>query len=124
MGESVARIPIRVRVPGVGEAAGELNRLTAPLTVGDILKCLPISSRTIPSRECVTILFGLRRGTEKAVSQVGGGTIVFNPRDGNLCIYIDASKTYSPVNRVGSIMSKLEMFRSLRSGSMVIIEKA
>jgi len=103
---------------------GELNRLTAPITVGDILKRLPISSRTAPSRGYVTILFGLRRGTEKAVNQVEGGTIAFNPRDGNLCVFTEASKTYNPVNRVGSITANLEMFRSLKPGSMVIIEKA
>ncbi len=124
MGESVARVPIRVRVPGVGDATGELNRLTAPITVGDILKRLPISSRTVPSKGCITILFGLRRGAEKAVSQVEGGTIAFNPRDGNLCIFTEASNTYSPVNRVGAITGNLEIFRNLRSGSMVIIEKA
>ena len=124
MAESVARVPIRMRVPGVGEASGELNRLTAPITVGDLLKRLPISSRTSPSRGCVTILFGLRRGAEKAVSQVEGGTIVFNPRDGNLCVYTEASKTYNAVNRVGSITANLEMFRSLKPGSMIIIEKA
>lgn len=124
MGESVARIPIRLKVDEFGEAMGELNRLTAPLTVGDILKILPISSRTVPSQGCVSILLGLKRGVEKPVSQVEIGTMAYWPRAGNLCIYTDASKTISPVNRVGRITSNLEIFRGLKSGSRIIIEVA
>jgi len=121
MGESQARIAIKVKVAEIGEAAGELNRLTAPLTVGDILKILPINGRTTPAQDCVSILLGLKRGVEKGVNQVEAGTIAFWPRAGSLCIYPEATKTYSPVNRVGIITSNLGIFKNLRSGSRIII---
>ena len=124
MGESQARIAIKVKVAEFGEATGELNRLMAPLTVGDILKILPINGRTIPAQGCVSILLGMKRGVEKGVSQVEAGTIAFWPRTGSLCIYPEATKTYSPVNRIGKITSNLEMFRSLKSGSRIIIAAA
>ena len=80
MGESQARVPIIIKIAEVGEAAGELNRLTAPLTVGDILKVLPINGRTVPAQGCVSIILGLKRGTEKPVTQVEAGMIAFWPR--------------------------------------------
>ena len=124
MGESVSRIPIRIRVAEVGVASGELNRLTAPLTVGDILKILPINGRTVPSQGSISILLGLKRGTEKPVSEVEAGTIAYWPRAGSLCIYPIATKTYSPVNRVGKVTSNLEIFTGLKSGSRIMIEVA
>ncbi len=124
MGESQARVSIRIKVADVGEAPGELNRLTAPLTVGDILKILPINGRTVPSLGCVSIILGLKRGTEKPVTQVEAGTIAFWPRAMSLCIYPEATKTYGPVNRVGKVTGNLEIFRNLKSGSRVIIVAA
>ncbi len=124
MGDSQARVAIRVKVAEIGEATGELNRLTAPLTVGDILKILPINGRTIPSQGCVSILLGLKRGVEKGVTQVEAGTIAFWPRTGSLCIYPEATRTYGPVNRVGRITSNLEMFRNLKRGSRIIVVAA
>ena len=122
MAESLARIKIRIKIAGVGHALGELNRLTAPLTVGDILKKLPINSRTIPSQGCVSIIIGLKRGVEKPVNQVEPGTIAYWPQAGSLCIYPSATRTFGPVNRVGIISSNLEIFRNLKSGSRILIE--
>jgi len=124
MGESRARVAIRIKVEGSGEAPGELNRLTAPLTVGEILKLLPLNGRAIPSQGCVSIILGLKRGVEKGVSQVEAGTIAFWPRAGSLCIYPEATRTYSPVNRVGRVTENLGLFRNLKSGSRIIIAVA
>ena len=121
MGESQARVPIVVKIAGVGESQGELNRLTAPLTVGDILKMLPINGRTVPGQGCLSILLGLKRGTEKPVTQVEAGAIVYWPRTGSICIYPDAARTYGPVNKVGKVTGSLDMFRNLKSGSRIII---
>jgi uncharacterized protein len=121
MGESQARVPIRIKVADVGETLGELNRLTAPLTVGEILKVLPINGRTVPAKGCIQIILGLKRGTEKPVSQVEAGTIAFWPRAMSLCIYPEATKTYDPVNRIGRVTGNMEIFRNLKSGSRIII---
>ena len=121
MGESQARVPIVVKIAGVGESQGELNRLTAPLTVGDILKMLPINGRTVPAQGCVSILLGLKRGTEKPVTQVEAGTIVYWPRTGSICIYQDDASTYGPVNKIGKVTGSLDIFRNLKSGSRIII---
>ena len=123
MAESLSRFPIKVKLLELGEALGELNRLTAPLTVGDLMKRLPISGRIMPGYGCITILLGLKRGAEKPVTHVEAGAIAYWPQQGSLCIYPVASKTYSPVNKVGVIYNNMDIFKGLKTGSRVVIEK-
>ena len=124
MAESLSRIPIRIRLLDIGEAPGEFNRLTAPLTVGDLVKQLPISGRTMPAQDCVSVLLGLKRGAEKPVTSVESGTIAYWPRQGSLCFYPKATATYGPVSRVGTITSNVGLFDGLKTGSRIVIEKA
>jgi len=124
VGDSLSKIPIRITVVGKGEARGILNRLTAPLTVEDILKRLPMNTRTSPAMGFVSVLMGIKRGTEKPVSKVEAGTIGYWPRGDALCIYPKDTTPYSKVNRVGEIQEGLELFQGLRSGSRIIIERA
>ena len=124
MSDSLSKIPIRITVVDRGEARGVLNRLTAPLTVEDILKRLPMNTRTSPAAGFVSILVGIKRGTEKPVSRVEAGTIGYWPRGDALCIYTKDTTPYGHVNRVGEIQEGLELFQGLRSGSRIIIERA
>ena len=43
MSQSLSKIPIKITVEGKGEALGFFDRLTAPLTVGEISRKLPIN---------------------------------------------------------------------------------
>jgi hypothetical protein len=123
MAESLSRFPIKIKVLDLGEASGELNRLTAPLTVGELMKRLPITGRIMPGHGCVSILLGLKRGAEKPVTNVDAGVIAYWPQQGSLCIYPVASKTSSPVNKVGIILNNVDIFKGLKTGSRVVIEK-
>jgi hypothetical protein len=87
------------------------------------MKRLPITGRTMPGPGCVTILLGLKRGAEKPVNYVDAGVIAYWPRQGSLCFYPVASKTSSPVNKVGMILNNLDIFKDLKTGSRVVIEK-
>lgn len=124
MGDSLSKIPIKITVVGKGEARGILNRLTAPLTVEDILKRLPMNTRTSPAVGFINILLGIKRGVEKPVSRVEAGTIGYWPRGDALCIYPKDITPYGQVNRVGEIREGLELFQGLRSGSRIIIARA
>lgn len=123
MSDELSKIPIKITVVDKGEAKGYLNRLTAPLTVETIQQMLPINSRTSPAMGHVSVLLGIKRGTEKPVTQVKAGTIAYWPRSDALTIYSKDTKPYSPVNKIGEIEENLELFNRLRSGSRIIIER-
>jgi len=123
LSDELSKIPIKITVVDKGVATGFLNRLTAPLTVDTIQNMLPINSRTSPAMGHILILLGIKRGTEKAVTEVQAGTIAYWPRSDAIAIYPKDAKPYSPVNRIGKIEENLEMFNRVRSGSRIIIER-
>jgi len=123
LSDELSKIPIKITVVDKGEARGYLNRLTAPLTVETILQMLPINSRTSPAMGHVSVLLGIKRGTEKPVDKVKAGNIAYWPRSDALTIYSKDMKPYSPVNKIGEIEENLELFNRLRSGSRIIIDR-
>lgn len=122
MAESLSRIPIRIKIIGVGDAEAEFNRLTAPLTVGELVKRLPIGGVAMPGQGSVCVLLGLKRGAEKPVTSVEAGTIAYWPRQGSLCFYPKAGPTYGPVSRVGIIKTNVGLFEGLKTGSRIVVE--
>ena len=123
MSDELSKIPIKITIVDKGEAKGYLNRLTAPLTVETIQQMLPINSRTSPAMGHISVLLGIKRGTEKPVTQVKAGTLAYWPRSDAFTIYPKDTKPYSPVNKIGEIEENLELFNRLRSGSRIIIER-
>lgn len=124
MSDILSKTPISISIIDKGEASGYLNRLTAPLTVEEILKILPINSRTSPAMGFVSVLLGIKRGPEKPVNSVKAGTIGYWPRGDSLIICPRDFRPYGPVNRIGEITEGLELFKGLRSGNRIIIKKA
>jgi hypothetical protein len=123
LAESVSRTPVRIVVEGVGEAKGELVRILAPLTVGAILGLLPLRGRAHVRGGGLSMILGIRRGTEKSVGLVNAGDIVYWPMQDSLIVYFQDSKPYGPVNKVGTISENLELFQGLKGGARVRIEK-
>jgi hypothetical protein len=123
LSEELSKIPIKITVVDKGTAKGYLNRLTAPLTVEVILNLLPINSRTAPAMGHISVLLGIKRGTEKPVNEVEAGTIAYWPRGDALTIYPKDANPYGPVNKIGEIEENLELFKRLRSGTRIIIER-
>jgi len=123
LSDSLSKIPIKITLIDRGVATGYLNRLTAPLTVGEILKTLPLNTRVSPAMGFVSIIVGIERGTEKPVDQVKAGTIGYWPRGDAITIYPEDKRPYGPVNRIGVVEDGLDLFKGLRSGSRIIIEK-
>jgi len=123
LSDSLSKIPIKITLIDKGEATGYLNRLTAPLTVGEITNMLPLNTRTSPAIGFVSIIVGIKRGTEKPVEQVKAGTIGYWPRGDAITIYPKDVRPYGPVNRIGVVEDGLELFNGLRSGSRIIIER-
>jgi hypothetical protein len=118
-----SRTPIKIIVDGVGEAQGEFIKILAPLTVGAILKKLPMSGRLHPTPGGHSLIVGIRRGVEKAVTSVKAGTIAYWPMQDSLVLFNSDARPYSPVNKVGALTENLELLEKLKSGSRIRIER-
>lgn len=124
MDESLARIPVKIQIIGIVELEGELNRLTAPLTVKEVVKRLPINGRVHSIRSGVSMMLGLKKGAEKPVRNVEAGTMVYWPRGDALQIYYAEMRPRGPVNKIGAVYGELNLLKDLKLGSRMIIERA
>lgn len=120
---SVSRIPIRLVIDGVGSAEGELIRIRSPRTVDAILRGLPIEGRSALWQEEVYFEIPIKMGNEKSSPTVEKGDIAYWPMGSAFCIFWGETQPYSPVNMIGKVTANLELFKQVKSGTKIIIEK-
>ena len=118
----MSRTPIRFMFDQIGEAEGELIHHLAPRTVDAIIKKLPLEGRAAIWKEEVYFEIPIKIGGEKAKASVEKGTISFWPMGNALCIFYGESQPYSPVNVVGKVTKNLELFKQVKSGSVIKVE--
>lgn len=116
---SVSRIPVKLIIENIGEAEGELIRHLAPRTVDTILKKLPVEGRAALWKEEVYFEIPVAAGAEKAKPTVKKGDLAYWPMGKALCIFYGESQPYSAVNIIGQITKNLELFRKVKSGTVV-----
>ena len=119
----VTRYKIRLIAENYGEAEGELVRFQSPMTVDNLAKALPFEGRVAKWREEIYFETPVKLGAEKPRSKVEVGTIAYWPMGSAMCIFYGPTDPYSPVNIVGKIVSNLEMFRTVKSGTKIRVEK-
>lgn len=124
MSDAISKIPIKIKVEGLGGVDGELIRIYAPLTVDNLLRILPIEGRAHPINGGVSFIIGIKRGEEKSVKKVEAGTICYWPRGDAVCLFYAPVSTHSPVNRVGKIKTNLDLMTNIKSGTPIRIYRA
>lgn len=120
---SVSRVPVKFIIENLGEAEGELVRHLAPRTVDAITKRLPLEGRAALWKEEVYFEIAIKAGEEKAKPVVEKGTIAYWPMNGAICIFYGESQPYSPVNIIGTVTKNLELWKQVKSGTKIRIEK-
>lgn len=123
METSVSRIQTKFIIEKLGEAEGEFVRHMAPRTVDAILKKLPVEGRAALWKEEVYFEIPVKTGEEKAKPTVEKGTIAYWPMGSAICIFYGESQPYSPVNMIGKVTKNLELFKQVKSGTKIRIEK-
>jgi hypothetical protein len=119
----VTRYKIRLTAESYGEAEGELVRFQSPMTVDSLAKALPFEGRAAKWREELYFETPVKLGAEKPRPKVEVGTIAYWPMSSAMCVFYGPTDPYSPVNIVGKIVSNLEMFRTVKSGTRIRVEK-
>ena len=109
---------------GYGEAEAELVRFQSPVTVDNLAKALPFEGRAAKWKEEVYFETPVKLGSEKPKSKVEVGCMAYWPMGSALCIFYGITQPYSPVNVVGRVISNLEIFRNVKSGTRIRVEKA
>jgi len=121
---SLSRIPIRIRVGNVGDGRGELVKFLAPKTVNALFRALPLEGKASIWKEEVYFTIPVNVGLEKEKEEVEAGSLAYWPVGKALCIFYGKSHPYSAVNVVGKVTDNLEVFRQVKSGTVIRVEKS
>jgi len=120
---SFSRTNIKIVVENLGESKGELILFLAPKTVNMIVKSLPLEGKAVNLNGKVYFLTPIKTGVEKGKSIVEAGTLAYWPQANAFCIFYEKSKPCSQVNVVGKITENLQIFRNVKNGNIIKVEK-
>lgn len=120
---TISQIPIKLKVDGIGEAEAELVRFLSPRTVDALVRRLPVEGRAALMSGGVYFSIPLSLGAEKAKRAVEKGTLAYWPMGRALCIFYEDAKPYSPISHIGRVKENLEIFRHVKSGTKITVEK-
>jgi len=120
---SVSRLPIRFIIENVGEAEGELVRISSPRTTDAIIRQLPLEGLAALWQQEVYFGIPVKMGNEKSKPTVEKGTLAYWPMGSAFCVFYGETQPYSPVNIIGQVTKNLELFEQVKSGTKIIVEK-
>jgi hypothetical protein len=119
------RYKVLFKMEGLGEAKGELIRIKSPLTAESIYRAVPVAGKASVWMDAeVYFPAGIKRGLEKATRRIEKGDIAYWPLGDAICIFYEKIEPYSDVNVVGTILDNLKVFRDVKLGTKIVLDKA
>jgi uncharacterized protein len=122
--DEVSRPKVLFLIEGRGEATAEFHRFASPRTADALLKRLPVQGRAAIYGEEVYFKVPVKAPAEKPRSTMEVGSIGYWPMGDAVCVFFGPTKPYSPVNVLGRVTGGLELFRSIKEGTLIEIRKA
>ena len=118
---SISRLPVTLEITNKGFAECEMIRHLSPVSVGMILKRLPLRDRIHKlADKLVYIETGLTIGAEKQKTRFKRGDMAYITSNGSICIFIKDSSVI-PMNPIGVVKSNLEIIEATRAGDIMIL---
>lgn len=124
MAGSVSRTRLMLELKGKGVCECELARHLAPLTVGTLLRVLPVEGRAHYFEDkFVYFETGLTIGTEKQRSDFKRGDMAFMISNGSVCIFVKDASASTNMNPIGRVITNLELIESSAPGDVLLLRK-
>lgn len=124
-------VRVRIRVESVGSVEAELMEEKNPKTVKAILEALPFQSKVKRWGDEVYFTIPVSLGEENSQTEVEVGDLGYWPEGRCFCIFFgrtpasegDKPVAASPVNVFGKVRGDPTVFRKVKSGETIRVEK-
>jgi len=121
---SVSRTKLLLELKGKGVCECELARHLAPLTVGTLLRTIPLEGRAYWFEDkFVYFETSLTIGSEKQRSTFRRGDITFMIASGSICIFNKDTSASTNMNPIGKVITNLELIGNSGSGDVLHLRK-
>ena len=101
---TVSRFDLVLKINGIGNITCQLKRNLSPVTVGLIMRMLPLCGNAHQlGKHIVYFETNLNSGIERKKTDFRRGDIAFLPADGCVCFYIDDVYDGKPMTPIGKI---------------------
>jgi hypothetical protein len=122
---------IKIVSRAIGEVEAELFEERSPQTVKTLWAVLPITGRANTWGNEIYFFIGVKVARENADDVVEKGAIGYWPPGEAFCIFFgstpasigDEIRAASPVNVLGKVLGDPEIFKRVRQGDEIIIDK-
>ncbi|MEM2987064.1 MAG: cyclophilin-like fold protein [Nitrososphaerota archaeon] len=122
---------IKIITEAIGEVFVEIDEKTNPKTVKAILNALPFESTANRWGDEVYFETPVKVEEENSIQEVEVGTVAYWPPGNALCIFFgktpvsrgEKPRAYSPVNVIGKIIGDAKIFKKVKSGDDIKVEK-
>ncbi|MFQ5970049.1 MAG: cyclophilin-like fold protein [Nitrososphaerales archaeon] len=122
---SVSRTKLLLELKGKGDCECELARHLAPLTVGSLLRAIPVEGRAHRFEDkFVYFETGLTIGMEKQRRYFKRGDLAFMITNGSICVFVRDSSASSGLNPIGNVTSNLELIENSSLGDVLLLRQA
>ncbi len=118
---SVSRIKGIIELRGKGVCECEFIRHLAPLSVGSIVRALPMEGRVIIDENYVGLVTNLSLGAEKQRDAFKRGDMAFMIVNNAICIFKKDVRVKG-FNPIGRILSNIEVLEKASIGDIMIIK--
>ncbi|MBK5114182.1 MAG: hypothetical protein KGD59_00420 [Candidatus Heimdallarchaeota archaeon] len=116
--------PVKFKIDGGGEVKGEFYRVKAPHSVENIWYALPLSGRVrVQDNAQAYFLIDIQVKQERPTFDVNPGDIAYWPMSKAICVFWEKIRPYSEVNIIGKITGDLNLFKTMKNLTRVVLEK-
>lgn len=121
-------VSIKLELFGIGTLEGEIIRHITPLSADAIIEKFPLNRRgrfSFGSKSYWTLPgLGIFKGPNpKSLKDVEKGDIIYNPKTDELVIILENIQMPNRVNKVGKVLSNLDLLLKARNGLNMKISK-
>jgi len=122
---SVSKIEIIVEIKGKSQLRCELKRHLAPVTVGTIVRSLPLEGNVhMMNNSFVYIETKINVGGERQRKEFKKGEMAFMTANGSICFFLNDTESPKTLSPIGKITSNVEALNDVKSGDVFLITQA
>ena len=116
---SVSKRQLILEIQGKEKIPCDLKRHLSPLTVGTIVRSLPLEGNA--HRLGQSILYfetTIDSGIERAKSEFKKGDVAFLPSSGSICFFINDVTSAKTMTLIGKLTEKIDTLKDVKSGDV------